>query len=62
MHWTQESVNRQSTLSYPMKLIQQYEPHFSCCITHIELTQGWERIRRAIRRIRGAGSVEQGER
>ena len=51
MHWTQETLNRKSSLSQPMKLIQQYEPHFSCCITHIELTAGWRSLRSFVRRL-----------
>lgn len=44
-HWTQATLNRESSLSYSMKLIQQYEPNFSCIVTHIEITRGWEKIR-----------------
>lgn len=52
MHWTQEALHRESSLSYSMKLIQQYEPHFSCCITHIELTSGWRKLRALLRSAR----------
>ena len=54
MHWTREALNRKSSLSYSMKLIQQYEPHFSCCVTHIELTTGWRKVRSFLRGVRRA--------
>jgi hypothetical protein len=47
MHWIQQSLNRQSSLSYPLKLIQQYDPHFSCCVTHIELSEDEDDGKRA---------------